>query len=560
MGRAEIHGRSRLKTIVLSILALVLSLVSASQSQAQIASKPRIKPVEFVPGEFVAKTKRPIESANAQKLSATLGVAEVEQITDDTIVIRQPGPILGTRFMNVIKKNPMIEIVEPNYIYRINKLPNDPDFSKLWGLKNQGLADKEGSIGVENVDVGVERAWDITTGSKKIVVAVIDTGVFHTHPDLVDNMWVNQAEKNGAPGVDDDQNGFIDDIHGYDFVNNDGDPNDDNGHGTHCAGTIGATGNDGKGLVGVNWDVSIMGLKFLSGEGSGTLEDAIRAIDYATKMKVDIMSNSWGGGGVSELLKESIKKAADAGILFVAAAGNESSDNDAVPAYPANYDVDNVVSVAAIDNRGELAYFSNYGAKLVHVAAPGHNILSTVPNGTDVYSGTSMATPHVSGVAALLLADRPNLSYREIKERLIRTSKPLAGLKGQVVSGGVVDAFYALTNTRPPPDPNDPELWPSKRRLVIATEHPYKDDHKQTWRIKIPKAKKISLFFSRFETEAGWDKLVFKNAEGKVMGVWSGRRDQRYSPIISGDTVILEFSSDHAVNGYGFEVDHVAYE
>lgn len=408
---------------------------------------------EAVPGEYIVKLKsqNKLTAMAAAQLSTSLGSYVKSTIpARNVVVIKKPVFEMASSAMGSLQNNPLVEYVEPNYIYRMNKLPNDPDFSTLWGIKNTGLKDSEGQVGKAGLDIGAVKAWDIQTGSKKIVVAIIDSGVDYNHPDLKENMWVNEAELNGQAGVDDDGNGVIDDIHGYNSANDSGDPMDDNGHGSHCAGTIGAKGNNGVGVTGVNWDVSLMAIKFLEADGSGTLEGAIKAIDYATKMKVNVMSNSWGGGGRSQALYDSILAAEKAGIVFVAAAGNgdmfgRGIDNDKRPNYPSNYEAKNMIAVAAIDNKGEIAPFSNYGLKTVHVAAPGVNINSTTGGKyDDTYSGTSMATPHVSGVAALLLANEPSLTPEQVRARIVKSARPLKSMKGKSVSGGMVNAYGAL--------------------------------------------------------------------------------------------------------------------
>lgn len=430
------------------ILASSLFLVAGSSFAA---TQP-----ESVPGEYIVglKAQNKISSMSVNKLSTMLGSYVKATIpSQNVVVIKKPVFETTASVFNSLQNNPLVDFIEPNYIYRANNLPNDPDFGNLWGLKNTGLKDTDGQKGTAGIDINAEKAWDIQTGSKKVVVAVIDTGVDYNHPDLKANMWVNEAELNGQAGVDDDGNGVIDDIHGYNAHSNNGDPMDDAGHGSHCAGTIGAKGNDGFGITGVNWDVSIMAVKFLGGDGSGTLQGAIDAIDYATKMKVNIMSNSWGGGGESKALYNAIIQARKAGILFVAAAGNgdywgNGIDNDKRPNYPSNYRASNMIAVAAIDNKGERARFSNFGLKTVHVAAPGVNIVSTVDGKYDSYSGTSMATPHVSGVAALLLANEPTLTPLQIRNRLMKTVRPLKSMEGKSVSGGMVDAYLALKNEK----------------------------------------------------------------------------------------------------------------
>jgi len=342
-----------------------------------------------------------------------------------------------------LKKNPDIEYVEPNWIIKLssNDLPKDTAFKKQWGLKNTGS-----SGGKAGEDINVTKAWDITQGSKDVKIAVIDTGIDYTHPDLKNQIDVNLAELNGKPGVDDDGNGFIDDVYGYNFSAKSGDPMDGHGHGTHCAGVIGAEHNQ-QGIAGVMANVKIVPIKFLSDDGSGEEIDAVAAIDYAIKRGVKVMSNSWGGGEKSQALEDAIKKADEAGIVFVAAAGNEYANNDSTESYPANYDVINVVSVGAFTNKGSKASFSNYGSHSVHVFAPGQDIYSTVNKGGYAsMSGTSMATPHVSGVVGLLLSKEPNLSPFEIRERLIKTSTDNSKLSGLSQSGGRVDAYRALIN------------------------------------------------------------------------------------------------------------------
>lgn len=334
---------------------------------------------------------------------------------------------------------------------------------------------------------------------------------------------------------------------------------DDHGHGSHVSGTIGAKGDDGQGIVGVNWNVTIMGVKFLTGAGSGTLEDAVLAIDYATKNHADIMSNSWGGGGFMQSLNDAIVRARDAGILFVAAAGNESNDNDANPTYPAGYQIDNVIAVAAIDNKGQLAYFSNYGKTTVHVGAPGVDILSSTPGGYKAWSGTSMATPHVSGLAALLKANEPNLTYADIKARILATARPLSGLRGRVITSGMINAYLALTNQAAPPDQEDPFNWQSAA-LALSSPHPYQKNFKQDFPIEVPGVRQFSVYFERFETERGYDKVQFIDQTGAVVAEWSGSHNGEFSPIITGNKVTLRFAADDSVNNHGFDITKVAFQ
>jgi subtilisin family serine protease len=329
---------------------------------------------------------------------------------------------------------------------QLSATPNDPSYSQLYALNNVGQGG-----GTPDADIDAPEAWNVTKGSSSIVVGVIDTGIDYTHPDLAANVWTNPGEIPGN-GLDDDRNGFVDDVHGYDFVSDDGDPMDDHGHGTHVSGTIGAVGNNGTGVVGVNWNVSLMALKFLDASGAGYTSDAIRAVNYATMMRttynvnVRVTSNSWSGGDYDAGLLESINAGGAAGIMFVAAAGNNGVNADVSPSYPAAYDSAAIVSVAATGNNDSLASFSNYGMTTVDLAAPGVNIYSTLPgNGYGFMSGTSMATPHVAGAAALALAVDPSLSVAQLKRRLLDTVDPIASLAGKVASGGRLNAFNVVS-------------------------------------------------------------------------------------------------------------------
>ena len=320
--------------------------------------------------------------------------------------------------------------------------PNDPLLAEQWGLINTGQRE-----GKAQADISALAAWSKTHGSQKVVVAVLDSGVDYTHPDLVNNMWHRPDD---LDMYFDPQLGVMDDYDGFSAVGEERDPMDENGHGTHCAGIVGAEGDNGEGIAGVNWKVEIMPLKFMGKGGFGTTKDAIEAINYVIARKSDgvnvrVISASWGSRQRSKALEDVIRKAGEADILFVAAAGNDSADADRTPHYPSGYKLPNVVSVAALDRRDQLASFSNYGAKSVHLAAPGKEILSTWLDGAyEEHSGTSMATPFVAGVAALVLSVEPNLSVRELRERLVNTVDKLDSLNGKVSSGGRVNAARAV--------------------------------------------------------------------------------------------------------------------
>jgi len=343
--------------------------------------------------------------------------------------------------------------VEPDYAHFPSIEPSDSKYvdGTLWGLRNNGQ-----NGGLEGADINVARAgsdgtnaWDITVGTTNTVVAVIDTGVRYTHVDLARQIWTNPGEIAGN-GIDDDGNGYIDDVHGINSILDSGDPFDDGDHGSHVAGTIAASANDENGHVGVAWNVRIMALKFLRGPdqgGFGLTSDAIQCLQYAVSKGVKISNNSWGGGPFEQTMLDALQQARDKGHLFIAAAGNSTQDSDLDPAFPASYDLDNVVSVAALDRKDKLASFSNYGRTAVDLGAPGVEIYSST-SGSDteyqVFAGTSMASPHVTGVAALCLSAFPKASMIELRERLLSTVTPVEGLRGKVLTGGRVNALGAL--------------------------------------------------------------------------------------------------------------------
>jgi subtilisin family serine protease len=320
--------------------------------------------------------------------------------------------------------------------------PNDPLFNEQWSLQNTGQRD-----GKSGADICATRAWAKTTGSSEVVVAVIDTGVDYSHADLAGNIWTRPA---GLAPYADNELGTFDDLHGFDAADMDGDPMDDNGHGTHCAGIVGAEGDNADGIAGVNWHVRIMPLKFLDASGRGSLRSAIECINYVIARRRDgvnvrVISASWGSNFGSRALRDAIARAGEEGILFVAAAGNDSTNNDRLPHYPSNYDLPNVLAVAALNRQDGLARFSNFGARTVHIAAPGAEILSTWPNNQyEEHSGTSMATPEVSGVAALVLAENPHMAVRELRARLLESVDKIPALEGRVASGGRLNAARAV--------------------------------------------------------------------------------------------------------------------
>ena len=357
------------------------------------------------------------------------------------------SPQRTAQAMRALRRDPRVAYAEPNFVlHAADVTPNDPFFTRLWGLNNIGQT-VNFTAGTPDADIDAPEAWSVSTGSPDVVVAVIDTGVDTAHPDLASNIWVNAGED--CPGcrtngVDDDGNGYVDDWRGWDFANGDNNPADDNGHGTHVAGTVAATGNNGLGVAGVTWSSKIMPLKFLGADGSGTTDDAISAILYARAKGVPILNNSWGGGDGSEALRDAIEQADASGELFVAAAGNDFTNTDVEPFYPASYDLPNILVVGASDQLDRKAWFSNYGVRTVDLSAPGTNVYSTWTGATYRFAdGTSMATPQVSGAAALARAVFPNASGVGLKALLLRDVDPIAMLNTASRTGGRLNVDHA---------------------------------------------------------------------------------------------------------------------
>ncbi len=393
-----------------------------------------------VAGEYLVKLTKEFHhksAAEVAKILATKGAEKLPGIDNWYKVTNQKEKSL--------RMNPAVEFVEPNFFYYAVEIPNDPNYFEQWGMNNRGQNDKDGKAGQVGVDIKIEEAWRLSTGSHATVVAVIDTGIDGHHRDLKDNLWVNERELNGKPGVDDDGNGYVDDVNGYNFYAATADSTDDHGHGSHCAGVIGAKGNNGFGMAGINWQVQMMSVKFLNSSGSGTAEGAIKAIVYAVDNGAKILSNSWGGGRKSKALEEAIEYANAKGVLFVVAAGNTGKDIDKEPHYPASYNLANMISVAAINNQGLLPDWTNYGENSVDLAAPGENIFSTLLKDSFGHmSGTSMATPFVSGVAGLVFSLHPEFNHYQLKERILQTANKLSHLEKKVRTGGMLSAAGAL--------------------------------------------------------------------------------------------------------------------
>ncbi|MBI2605861.1 MAG: S8 family serine peptidase [Deltaproteobacteria bacterium] len=437
------------------VLALIVSVLTFAPMGAW--SVPPAGGMRYKPNELIVRYKHGVrrDAPFMENLYSSSGVVRVKRFhsrfRDFEHLILAPGTDLGRAARN-LQSNSAVAYVQPNYILYIQPVLNRNEAAaygwrhlpanrfpvpRLEEGERPAIAPKPAEVNPPVADpdldqsygiskIGAKKAWTASRGSQHIVVGVIDTGVDYNHQDLSFNMW-----RNPDPNAKD--------IVGWDFIHNDNLPFDDHNHGSHCSGVIGAVGGNGVGISGVNQRVSIMALKFLSAEGSGETVDAVKAIDYAIGHGANVLSNSWGGGADEDnkMLEEAILRADKAGILFVAAAGNNSGDNDTDPMYPAGFQTPNMIAVAATDAQDRRAFFSNYGVKTVHLGAPGVNVYSTVAgNRYAKMSGTSMACPHVAGAAALLWSTNPRLSHKEVKAALLAGVDRIPAMEGKTITGG----------------------------------------------------------------------------------------------------------------------------
>jgi subtilisin family serine protease len=396
---------------------------------------------DAVPGQLIVGF-RPTATDAQQEKAVDRAAATIEDPIDSIdAALVSVDPNETEAATEALLRQRVVQYVEPNFVLRANRLPNDRLFGEQWGLRNLGQYG-----GKPGADIGATGAWDVSTGAN-VTVAVVDTGIDFAHPDLAPNAWSNPADP--PNGVDDDHNGFVDDVHGANFIGENGNPNDDAGHGSHVAGIIGAKGNNAIGVAGLDWDVKLMALKFLDANGEGNTADAANAIDYAISHGARVINASWGGPAFSLALYQAVKRAGDRGVVFVAASGNDGKNADVKPDFPAAFDLPNVISVAATGASDELVDFSNYGPVTVDLAAPGDDIESTVPRNVDSsgyasFSGTSMATPYVSGAVALYLSHFPQASGDQARSAILQTVDKLPSLAGKVATGGRLDILNSL--------------------------------------------------------------------------------------------------------------------
>jgi subtilisin family serine protease len=426
-------------------ICTLLAVVQTSAQKSPTSKTAVIDGHPVVPGEVLVKFHSQPTPADLAVLRGQLDADQDQQVGSIGIHRFHSRTINETALLAFLRTHPAVEYAEPNFVLTATQVPNDPYFPQLWAMQNTAQP---------GADIGAVAAWDVSTGASSVVVGVIDTGIDYTHQDLTANVWsaptaftvtVGAVKISCAAGT-----------HGFNALTMTCDPMDDNNHGTHVSGTIGAAGNNGVGVVGVNWTTSIIGAKFLDASGSGSIANAVNAIDFVIKTKqafassnganVRVLSNSWGGGGFSQALLDEVNLANSNDILFVAAAGNNAANNDTTPFYPASLSAPNVIAVAATDSTDHLASFSNYGTTSVLLAAPGVGIVSTtIGNTYSNFSGTSMATPHVSGAAALVLSHCA-LDTAGVKNTLLTSVDSLASLVGYTATGGRLNVNTAIRN------------------------------------------------------------------------------------------------------------------
>jgi subtilisin family serine protease len=424
--------------------------------------------------ELIVRFRPGVESGERLEARRAAGAAFEERLplAGAQVVSTEPGRSLAA-VESELEADPSVLYAEPNLPRSAFRTPQaDPAFVDQWALDNRGQV-VDGRAGSVDADVDAPEAWDVTTGSPAVAVAVMDSGVELEHPDLAPGLWSNAAEAAGRVGVDDDRNGFVDDVRGWDFVDGDGIPEDLFGHGTHVSGIVGARIDDGHGIVGVAPGSRLLPIRTLDGRGIGRVDDAVRAYAYAARAGVRVLNASLGGPGGSTAERDAIR---EAGILVVAAAGNGGSDfigddlDRSRRNYPCAYDLENVICVAASDAHDALAPFTDYGAQTVDLAAPGTRIVSTfrAPQSYHLADGSSMAAPHVAGAAALLWAKNPGASVAQVRAALLAGVDRVPALAGRVITGGRLNARSSLDLLAPQPTSAPPPAS-APAPLVVAS-------------------------------------------------------------------------------------------
>ena len=457
----------------LILLATVAALALVPPAQAVTASQPppgSAGESTFVPGELLVRFERGVNGTERGELRRDQGLLFERNLPLPGVQLVQTDGKPVAAAAAALEREQGVAYAEPNYIYRTSAIPNDPGFDQLWGLNSTGQA-VAGTSGTPDADVDAPEAWDVTTGAAGTVVAVVDTGLDQVHPDLAPNVWANPGETAGN-GADDDGNGYVDDARGWDFVGNSPNPTDPNGHGSHIAGTIGARGNDGAGVAGLNWQVSLMPVRATNASGGATAAQVAAGLAYAGAEGARVANVSLGAPFASSAIADAVARSPN--TLFVAAADNGGADGvgdnaDVVGDFPCSLPAPNLVCVAASDRNDNLTAFSNFGPTSVDLAAPGVAIGSTIPgNRYAVMSGTSFATPHVAGVAALLWSRYPSASVAFVRDALLSRVDPKPGMAGRIASGGRLNASSSVSVPPPPPPPQAPPAPPTPAAVAAA--------------------------------------------------------------------------------------------
>lgn len=493
------------KAIALLLLLLILIVPYSSFADQSFP---------YVEGEILVKFKKHVQNDAAVKRQTldTMNVNVVKHLPlNDIYLVKVSGAESVGSAINRLKGHPDIEHAEPNYKkYLMAITPNDPLFSLQWALQK----------------IHSTEAWQLEQGERSIVIAIADSGIDLTHQDLKANLWFNTGE-NCNNGIDDDGDGYIDDCYGINTITGSGNPMDDEGHGTHVSGIAGAVGNNGIGISGVNWRVSLMALKFIGSDGYGTLADELEAVEFARQKGVEVFNMSFGSNSYSDIEKQAISDAND--MLFVACACNDATNNDRFPCYPASFDLPNLISVAASDQNDNLASFSNYGRNSVSVAAPGVSIESTYLGNTyQSLNGTSMSAPFVSGLAALILARNPGLSVAQLKDRILRTADVIPALQGKTLTGGRINAYRALTES-------------------VVGHYIYSISPERG-----PVGSNITIRGSNFKTVTG--RVIFEGGIEAPVSFWSNEKIIVQVPDGAITGLIRVTTSEGTSNGVNFEV------
>ena len=438
---------------------------------------------------------------------------------------------------NFLSRSSHLLELQPNFRYKAFS-GADPEIQKSWALSNHGQEISNWGVGVSGMDLNVDGAWKVSTGSQKVKVAILDTGINRAHEDLQNNVSKDEEW-------------------GWDFIHQNSNPLDDNGHGSFCAGIIGADWNNQKGTRGINQYVNLLSVKVLDFLGQGSTATAIEGIEYSMLKGAHIINASWGGKQFDPALFETVKKATEKGILFVAASGNASNSNDDLETavYPASFKIPGVLSVAAYDPNGKRTSFSNFGRTSVHIGAPGLEIFGVELGGYGFRSGTSFAAPHVTGVAALLKSNEPQMNGVMLKERVIRTGRLLHPYeKYFTATGAIVDAENALRGIEPTAPPF-PVSW---KRIAFrrSTEHPYLADTQERFIVKEPGATHLRVHFKKFNLEKKFDQVKIEDKEGKEVFVYTGELESFNTVEVLGDTLVIQFTSDFNRQNYGFDIDY----